>query len=136
MAGEAMMRADVGEVNISPAEAQLYPVHRTAALAWYYRQGMARMQEGSAAWVWWADRERDALADLARFSKLANDAGVADRLLWMARVAAEKISAAFDDVLEPLDLKPEARAQLVADMAARLTLLEQGDDEPIEGEKS
>ena len=94
------------------------------------------MQEGSAAWVWWAARERDELADLARFSKLANDAGVADRLLRMARVAAEKISAAFDDELEPLDLEPEARAQLVADMAARLTRLEQADDEPIEGEES
>jgi hypothetical protein len=130
-AAAAMMRADVVEVDITPVDGQLYPVRRAAALAMYYRTRLAQMEEATSGWVWWSDREREALADLARWSKLALDAGVAERAVRFAERTGQRISIAFDEAVEPLDLPPAERAGLVERFAHRLTLLEQTADDDV-----
>jgi len=47
-----------------------------------------------------------------------------------------QIAAALDDAIGPVDLQPAVRAGIVERFVANLTLLEQADDDPIEGEES
>lgn len=134
-AAAAMARADVIEIDVNAVDGVLYPIRRMAALAMHYRRRMAAMDPGADGWVWWADREREALDDLARWSKMALDAGVAERKVQLAERWGQQIAAALDDAIGPVNLQPAVRAGIVERFAASLTLLEQADDEPIEGEE-
>jgi len=124
------------EIDIDGLEGLLYPIRRNAALAKHYRLRMAMLDPSSPAWFWWADRERKALDDLARWSKMALDAGVAERQVRIAERTGQRIAAALDDAIGPVDLRPAVRAGIIERFVASLTLLEQADDEPIEGEES
>lgn len=132
----AMMRADVVEVDITPMEGLLYPIRRAAATAAHHRQQMATCDPlaDPVPWEFWAREEERALGNLARWSKMALDAGVAERLVRMAERAGTRIAASFEFAIEPLDLPAGQRAQLVERFAQRLALLEQTSDEDLDGE--
>jgi hypothetical protein len=70
---------------------------------------------------------------LARVSKMALDAGVAERRVQMAERTGALIGAAFEDALADVAadvLPPELRLLLVRKFSARLSMLEASDDGP------
>jgi hypothetical protein len=77
----------------------------------------------------WIRLEHEALDRLARFSKMALHAGVAERQIKIAERTGAKIAAALEEAVEPLGLAAEERAVMVQRFVQGLTVLEQTVDE-------
>jgi hypothetical protein len=113
-----------GEVDVNPLDALLYTVRRGSGLAALYRlQAEACAANGRDA-AMYADLEAKALADLARWAKMAIDAGVAERMVRIAEGTGERLASALEEALEGVELPPGQRQVVVQRFAASLSRLE------------
>jgi hypothetical protein len=104
-------------VEISPWEALLLAVKRAAAWAAFYDTKLAEVTDdedlrpdGAAHdWVRAAERVND---KLARYSKMAVDAGVAQLLVQQARTEGEQIARVLNQALGDVGLEPEVEGRL------------------------
>jgi hypothetical protein len=104
-------------VEISPWEALLLAVKRAAAWAAFYDTKLAEVMDdedlrpdGAAHdWVRAAERVND---KLARYSKMAVDAGVAQLLVQQARTEGEQIARVLNQALGDVGLEPEVEGRL------------------------
>lgn len=113
-----------GEVDVNPLDALLYTVRRGSGLAALYRlQAEACAADGRDA-AMYADLEAKALGDLARWAKMAIDAGVAERMVRIAEGTGERLASALEDALEGEELGPGARLRIVQRFGASLSRLE------------
>lgn len=127
-----------GAIEVNPLDALLQCVYRAAGIAAWMRMQVEDLQSAedvvSAGQLnAWVRLEQDALDRLARFSRDAVNAGVAERQVRIAERTGRKIAAALDDAIGPLDLPPVERSAVVARFVARLSVLEQAGDDVIEG---
>jgi hypothetical protein len=113
-----------GEVDVNPLDALLYTVRRGSGLAALYRlQAEAAAADGKDAAVY-ADLEAKALADLARWAKMAIDAGVAERMVRIAEGMGEQLAGALEEALEDAELSGDQRRGIVQRFAGSLARLE------------
>lgn len=132
------MAADEPLPEVSPIDSLLYCVQRAAQRAMYCRRQQMRLETDEGDFnprqlaedgrlLPWARAEAEQLRDLARFSKMALDAGVAERQVRIAERLGQTITAALEGSLSNVDLPPEVRAQIVGGFSERLMQLESGD---------
>jgi hypothetical protein len=77
----------------------------------------------------WIRLEQEALDRLARFSKMALDAGVAERQIKIAERTGARIAAALEEAVAPLGLSAGERSAMVQRFVQGLTVLEHTDDD-------
>lgn len=82
----------------------------------------------------WGRLQQDAVDRLARVSKMALDAGVAERWVSLAQRAGEQIVGALEAAMRDVKLPPREAAALGRAFATQLVALEAGDDDVIEGQ--
>lgn len=117
------------ELNISPWEALLLAVRRAATHAFFYESKLANLPEGDddairpggAAYDWVLGAERSNQA-MARYSKMAIDAGVAAMMVNQARSEGETIARVLNQALGAVELT--AGQELAIRQALRDALLE------------
>src|SRR4051794_9133098 len=120
-----------GEVDVNPLDALLYTVRRGSGLAALYRlQAEAAAADGKDS-AMFAKLEADALNDLARWAKMAIDAGVAERQVRIAERMGERLSAAFEAAIAAMvgagvQLSGDQRMLAVRTYAAELARHEGG----------
>jgi hypothetical protein len=113
-----------GEVDVNPLDALLYTVRRGSGLAALYRlQAEAIAADGGDA-AMYADLEAKALGDLARWAKMAIDAGVAERMVRIAENTGERLASALEEALEGVELSGDQRRVIVQRFAGSLARLE------------
>src|SRR3954453_10762482 len=124
-----------GEVEVEPTDALLYCVRREAGRQAWLRAMLevenaedADIADPNSRVAELARLEIEATERLARFSKMALDAGVAERRIRMAERQAQALAHAFTTALDahPMAsrLSNAERAELVRLFAAQLALLE------------
>lgn len=123
--------------DITPWEALLLAVKRAAAWAAFYDTKLAEATDDDQLrpdgshhdWVKAAERVND---KLARYSKMAVDAGVAQLLVTRARTEGEEIARVLNTAIGNAGLDSESEVRLRAALRAALTMM----DAPagIEGE--
>lgn len=115
MMGTVVAAGLAGERDISPMEALLLCVRRAAGMCDYWRHAVASQSDaealspGGEAHGLYLTYERS-VANLARFSKLAVDAGVAAMLVQQAQTEGAAIASVFNDALEIAGLSPDVEA--------------------------
>lgn len=119
-----------GLSDVEPTEALLYCVQRTAGMASYFRRkvdGLADADEVSGGELApWARLEVEATDRLARYCKMALDAGVAERRVRLAERMGALIAEAIERALASIQLPPAQRAKLARAVQTELALLEAG----------
>lgn len=122
------MAAAAPLLEVDPIQALLYCVQRAAMVANYVRRRVALVEEGEELQEGqlnvWSRLEAEWLGYLARWSKMALDAGVAERQLRMAEQAGDLIAQALEAELQAVDLPDETVARLVRGFSHRLEVLE------------
>jgi hypothetical protein len=108
-----------GEVDVNPLDALLYTVRRGSGLAALYR-----LQADGRDAAMYADLEAKALGDLARWAKMAIDAGVAERMVRIAEGTGERLASALEEALEGVELSGDQRRGIVQRFAGSLSRLE------------
>jgi hypothetical protein len=124
-----MAHAIARPLDISPWEALLLAVRRAAAWGAFYESKLAEvtndddLRPGGSAhdWVKAAERVND---KLARYSKMAVDAGVAAMLVTQARVEGEQVARALNRALAETNLDAETEARIRAALRRALVELE------------
>ena len=146
-------------IDIDPHEALLWAIRITAGEAAYCEaqisklyemelfevpthQTLTRMPSGSfqlveekrdpevmSRWVIWRDR---ALERMARYSKMAIDAGIDERRVAVAERVADLLVPLLEDLAEDLDLTAKQRARLPGMIGKRLKQLEAENDTPVQ----
>lgn len=135
LAAIAAMPTMGGEIDINPLDGLLYTVRRASGLAsWYRMHAEARTMAGENPEPY-ASLERDALGDLAKWAKMAIDAGVAERQVRIAERMGERLSAAFEAALAAMvaagvAMSGEQRMIAVRAYSADLARQEGGPDVP------
>lgn len=81
----------------------------------------------------WGRLQQDAVDRLARVSKMALDAGVAERWVSLAQRAGEQIVGALERAMRDVKLPPAQASALGAAFATQLVALEAADDDTVEG---
>lgn len=133
LAAIAAMPVMGGEVDVNPLDALLYTVRRASGLSsWYRMHAEARMMAGEDPQPY-AGLEQQALNDLAKWAKMAIDAGVAERQVRIAERMGERLSAAFEAAISALvgagvELSGEQRMLAVRTYAGELARHEGGGD--------
>ncbi|MBA3430722.1 MAG: hypothetical protein H0U16_04470 [Actinobacteria bacterium] len=137
-AADEEMRGMAKPTQVSPARA-LSGVLRLAAGQLIYASGqVAELQddelfesaysptEGVFKLVphHWLKLQRDVMNDVARYAKLAADAGVAEREQQLAEGQTAMIAGLLEKVVGSLDLSPEQREQLGPSIRRHLSLVE------------
>lgn len=115
--------------DISPWEALLLAVRRAAAWAAFYDTKLAEVMDdddlrptGSAHdWVKAAERVND---KLARYSKMAVDAGVAQLLVTRARTEGEEIARVLNTAIGVASLDEESETRLRTALRAALMAMD------------
>jgi hypothetical protein len=131
-AGAWMMAHFIANVlDISPWEALLLAVRRAATWAAFYEKKIGEVDEGNDDslrpggshydWVLALERTTE---KMARFSKMAVDAGVAQMLVSRARAEGELIARALNAALGVVDLSPEQEALMRGALRKELLALE------------
>jgi hypothetical protein len=129
-AGAWMMAHVIARVlDISPWEALLLAVKRAAAWASFYDMKMAQVEDGNDDalrpggthydWVLAAERVND---KMARYAKMAVDAGVAAAMVAQARTEGETIARVLNSALGAAELTAEQEIKIR--QALRQALLE------------
>lgn len=132
LAALAAMAPLGGEVDVNPLDALLYAVRRASGMAaWFRLEAEAEAMVGKANGA--LDNERLALADLAKWAKMAIDAGVAERQVRIAERMGERLSAAFEAAIGALvaagvELTGDQRMLAVRTYAGELARHEGGGD--------
>ncbi len=126
-----------GALEIEPTQALLECVYRAAGQAAWLRAKVESLRHdellvpgahGAPVPHTWVRLEQEALDRLARLSKMALDAGVAERTLQIAERTGQLIAAALDDAIAPLALSHGERTAVVKRFTARLAALEHTPD--------
>lgn len=129
-------------LDIEPQDALLQCVQRTAGIALFCRQQVDALEadklvengsHGRVEMNVWIRAEAEATERLARFSKMALDAGVAERRVRLAERTAQLIAQALEDTLQELDLPAAHRAKLARTFGTRLMVLEASTGDVVEG---
>jgi len=127
-----------GPVQIEPTMALLMCVHLAAGQVEYASQQVAAVPEDEAFEKAggvrrlhpWARVQGEAMERLARFSKMALDAGVAEREIALAERYGAAIAGLLQSVLDGLGLSEEQRRRaphLVREQMALITVESQPD---------
>lgn len=124
--------------DISPWEALLLAVKRAAAWAAFYDVKLGEAPDDDALapggshhhWVLAAERVND---KLARYSKMAVDAGVAALVVQSYRVEGETLARVVNTALGAADLGPEQETRLRAALREALLAVEREQVAMIEG---
>src|SRR3954468_15761568 len=104
-----------GRVEIEPTQALLECVYRAAGQEAWLRGKVESLSQDEVLCVGahgrptphtWIRLEQEALDRLARFSKMALDAGVAERQTRITKRAGTRIAAALEEAAAPLCLPP------------------------------
>lgn len=114
--------------DISPWEALLLAVKRAAAWAAFYDTKLAEVEndddlrpgESAHDWVKAAERVND---KLARYSKMAVDAGVAQLLVTQARTEGEEIARVMNAAIGAAQLDEDSEARLRAAIRSAITAM-------------
>jgi hypothetical protein len=131
---EAMLR-DLpmlgGAIEVDPIQALLQAVYRAAGICAWLRLKVEDLPDATPGGdvAVYVRLEAEWLDRMAKWSKMALDAGVAERAIQIAERTGQRIAAALDEAVEPLDLDPVARAGLVERFVGRLQALEQASDD-------
>ncbi|MEJ7749963.1 MAG: hypothetical protein WKF32_00755 [Thermoleophilaceae bacterium] len=72
----------------------------------------------------WLKLQRDVMGDVARYAKLAADAGVAEREVELAETQTEIVAELLERVVSSLDLTSEQRSALGPSIRRHLSLVE------------
>lgn len=116
-------------MDADPIEALLYCVRRASGMAAWLRlkcQGVEDAQELKDGELnVWGRLESEALDRLARFSKMALDAGVAERRVRLAEQVGALIAQAMEQALAEEGLPPAVQARVAQRVATHLAVLEQ-----------
>lgn len=118
-------------LDVDPADALLQAVRRTAGLCAYFNQRVSELKvepEEPEQLSEWVRMEAEATERLARFSKSALDAGIAERRVRMAERAGELISTALERALQRTGVPARDRTRLAEAFATELAVLEAGPD--------
>lgn len=125
-------------MDISPWDALLLAVKRAAAWATFYDSKLAEVHDdddlrpdGAAYdWVRAAERVND---KLARYSKMAVDAGVAQLLVQQARTDGEQLARVLNAALGAVELTPAQEATMRRALAEALRSLGEEERGVVEG---
>ena len=126
------------ELNISPWEALLKSVRLSAGrVEWVdvqLREATMRNDgEESAAEVrMWLKESREERSHLAKVSKAAIDAGVAERLVRNIEMEGKLVAEVLGRTLDALDLPPELRVKAFETAHTQLLVLEAPSGTPVE----
>lgn len=135
-----------GHIDVSPMEALLMCVRITAAEVTYFSSKISELEEADVVErprvesmtkdgyvedlqqqkqlnIWIRERQRS-LLQLARFSKMALDAGVEERMVRVAERVGSQIAALIRGVLDDLQLTEAQRETAPAIVRRHLRLLE------------
>jgi len=133
------MALDVArELNVSPWEALIKTVRLSAGrVAWVDEQlrEATRRNDGeeSAAEVRiWLKESRDERTHLAKVSKAAIDAGVAERLVRNVELEGQLVAEVIGRVLDKLSLDPAVRVLAFEEAHRQLLVLEAPSGTPVE----
>jgi hypothetical protein len=128
-------------LEISPWDALLLAVRRTATWAHFYETKLAQVQDGDDDslrpggahydWVLAAERVN---RDMARYAKMAVDAGVAAMLVQQAQAEGATIARVVNKALGAVDLDPLQEALIRRALREALIELDGGGATPLEGE--
>lgn len=126
------------QLDVSPWEALLIAVKRAAGWAYFYDTKLAEctdddeLRPGGAFhdWVVAAERVND---KLARYSKMAVDAGVAAMMVTQARNEGEMIARVLNAALGEAGLGEEAEARLRVALRKALLAVEEMQTKTIDG---
>lgn len=136
------------KVDISPLDALLMCVRITAAEVTYFTHRISQLEENQVAMrpttevvdnkgnvhalrgkrelnIWIRERQK-ALLNLGRFSKMALDAGVEERLVRVAETVGNQIATLLRNILEDLDLDKVQQERAPDIVRRHLRLLEGG----------
>jgi hypothetical protein len=127
-----------GGPEIEPTQALLACVYyRAAGQAAWLREKVESLSQDEVLCVGahgrptphtWIRLEQEALDRLARVSKMALDAGVAERQTRITERTGAKIAAALEEAVAPLGLSAEQWSAVVQRFVRALTVLEQTSD--------
>jgi hypothetical protein len=120
-----------GAIEVDPIQALLQAVYRAAGICAWLRLKVEDLPDATPGGdvAVYVRLEAEWLDRMAKWSKMALDAGVAERAIQIAERTGQRIAAALDEAVEPLDLDPVARAGLVERFVGRLQALEQASDD-------
>lgn len=116
-------------LDISPWEALLLAVRRAAAWSAFYEMKLSRVEDddalrpGGEAWEWVQASERTTQA-MARYAKMAVDAGVAAMLVTQARNEGTQIAQILNAALGAVELSIEQETAIRAALRSALMKLE------------
>ena len=114
-------------VQVSPWEALLLAVRRSAAWAAFYEGKLGEVAEGDddalrpggAAYDWVLALER-VTDKMARYSKMAVDAGVAQMMVMRARTEGAQIAQVVNAAIGAVDLSPDQETRLRSALRAAM----------------
>jgi hypothetical protein len=118
------------ELDVSPIDLLLTIVRMTAGQIAHATREVSeldRLHDDAGRPVFWLQMQIEALRRGAQFSKMALDAGVAERQVRLAERVGAMLSGALEDALNGEDLPAEARARIVERFSGGLALLEAGE---------
>jgi hypothetical protein len=120
------------EMDVDPLEAALMAVRLAAGTVAYWRMSIGSTHDrGIEPTMTQREGYRLSLLDLSRVSRAAIDGGVAEKLVELTGRMAERISLAFEEALQGVQLDFAQRTLIVRRFSQALVQLE---GEPIEGE--
>lgn len=126
-----------GLSNLQATDAMLMCIRDTAGFIAYCK--MKAAEEGADKIVVngersvWVRLQQERTKDLAHFSKMALDAGVAERMVRLAENMGRLLASAFAAAIEPLELSDKKRQEVVRRFGQAVAELEQADPEALEG---
>lgn len=137
---EALAYAQVhfGTSDLQPTDASLMCVRDAAGHVAFFKARVMELDDDELLVDGklhpWAVLQMEALDRMARYSKMAIDAGVAERMVRLAERMGALLATAFAAAIDPLDLPQKQRQEAVRRFGEAVMALEQGDHETIEGE--
>lgn len=127
-----------GLSGLQPTDALLMCIRDTAGFIAYCKMQLAGVEADkllvNGERTAWLRLQQDRTKDLAHFSKMALDAGVAERMVRLAENMGRLLAAAFAQAIDPLDLSDKQRQEVVRRFGAAVAELEQADPEVLEGQ--
>jgi hypothetical protein len=137
------------QVDVSPLDALLMCVRITAAEVTYFSARIAELEanevmvrpkaetvagkdpmvfdvRGKRELNMWIQARKESMRDLSRFSKMALDAGVEERMVRVAERIGDQLAAAVRGILDDLQLTAEQAEQAPQIVRRHLKLLEGG----------
>jgi hypothetical protein len=132
--GHASSTAIGGPIPVDPTTALLRCVHLAAGQVEHASQQVARVPaertfedtKNGARLNPWARVQAETMERLARFSKMAIDAGVAERQVELAERWGAQIATVLRQILDDLALTDEQRARAPEVVRSHLLALEKG----------